>query len=473
MNGLRKAVVLATVEQQLLLAANLIVAIVTSRLMPPAEIGIAVLGTAIVAIITGLREFAPANYLIKHTNLSVEQSHSALSGIIAWNAALTAGLAICAPLLGYIYGDDRVAHFLRIVALALMVEAFHLPILAVLRRDMAFDLSATIVTIGTASMITTTLGLASAGFGYTSFAFGLLAGHTASTITANIIRPQFWLFKPRLSAWNSIFKFGSFNGSNVLLRQLCDALPYMVIGRVLSFEMVAVFHRALMLSQLPQKLLLTGLENLMLSTFTGLASSTEALKSGFLKTVECVTAVYWPAIIVAAILAEPLVKLLYGEAFMPSAPLFQIMVLAASFAFIGRLDNSLLIATGAMHDMLKRGVIVFPLSAMIISAGALFGVMPLVASYWITYPVQLASSLIAIRRNVSFTLAELVSVMRTSAVATAAAAVGPALFYLEFNGSWSLITFFGAIMTGIAGWLIALWLSRHLLIMSVVARDAR
>jgi O-antigen/teichoic acid export membrane protein len=76
-----------------------------------------------------------------------------------------------------------------------------------------------------------------------------------------------------------------------------------------------------MLSQLPGKLLLNGVEALMLPALAAQARrSPQAIKEPFLRTVECVSAVYWPALLVLVILAEPIVRILYGQAWVPVTP---------------------------------------------------------------------------------------------------------------------------------------------------------
>lgn len=472
MTGLRKAVLLATTEQQFQLGANFVVAVVTSRLIEPHEIGIAVLGSAIVGLITALREYAASTYLVTSCKLSTEEFHGALTGIICWNALITFGLALVAPLFGMIYGDARVGHFLQVVALALMIEAFSLPLIAVLRKEMAFDRSAAIIASGTAVMLASTLGLAVAGYGYMSFAVGQLAGYITSAIVGFAIRPGFWWFRPRILSWRALLAFGGFNGSNAMLRQFYDSLPYLVLGRVLSLESVAFFHRAFMLSQLPAKLLLAGVENLLLPALTRHTVSATSMKGAFLRTVECVSAVYWPTLVVAAILAEPLVSMLYGPAFLPAAPIFQIMSLAALFMFMGKLDVSLLIAAGGMSDMLKRGLIVFPLSAAITTASAFLGIVALALSYWMTYPLQLASSMYVIRRHIAFSWNELVVAMSKSSVVALSSAAGPLLFAFASRGSeWTHTALLSAGATGVAGWLVALWVTRHPLLVEALRRE--
>jgi O-antigen/teichoic acid export membrane protein len=468
MSRLRKAVMFASAEQYVGLGTNFVIAVVTSRLMAPNEIGIAVVGAAIVAMATALREYATPNYLIRNPDVSPESMRGPLTGIIVANIALVVGLALAAPLLGLLYADGRLASYLKIVALGLLAEAFASPVVAVLRREMEFDKAAAIGMTCTAATAAVTIGMAAAGFGSLSFAWGVFFGTSASALTAAVIRPGFWLFRPTLTSWRALFAFGGYNGTNSLLRQLCDSIPYLVLGQVLSPEVVAYYHRGLMLSQLPGKLVLGGVEAMMLPHLSAQARRNQSLKIPFLYAVECTTALYWPALIAVAILAEPIVLMLYGPSWLAAAPLLKVIALATLFLFIGKLDIAVFIATGGLPVLLKRSIIVFPACAAISTCGALFGVMPLALSNWLTYPIQLAFSLYFTKRQISFSWSELASPLSRSALVSILSAVGPLVVVAIF---WPHIpTTAGTCLAcalALTGWLLALWLTRHSLFLEL------
>ena len=78
----------------------------------------------------------------------------------------------------------------------MLAEAFASPVVAVLRREMQFDKAATIGMVCTAVTAAVTIGMAAEGFGSMSFAWGMFFGTSASALTAALIRPRFWLFRP-------------------------------------------------------------------------------------------------------------------------------------------------------------------------------------------------------------------------------------------------------------------------------------
>ena len=122
--------------------------------------------------------------------------------------------------------------------------------------------------------------------------------------------------------------------------------------------------------------------------------------------------------------------------------------------------------------MLKRGLIVFPLSAIITTASAFSGAVALAVSYWLTYPLQLATSLYFIRRHIAFSWKELLDAMSGSAIAAAASAVGPILFAVALkDNEWTHAALLSAGMTAVAGWLLALWVMRHPLFVEALSRE--
>lgn len=474
MSGLRKAVLFASAELYCVLGANFLIAVLTSRLMPPGDIGIAVIGGAIVAVVTALREYATPNFLIRNPDVSPESLRGPLTGIILANVVLVTGLALGAPLFGLLYADTRLTSYLQVVAAGLMVEAFASPVVAVLRREMDFSKASIVGIVCAAVTAVTTISMAAAGFGSISFAWGVFFGTSSGALTAAAIRPRFWLFRPTLASSGAMFTFGGYNGTNSLLRQLCDSVPYLVLGQVLSPESVAYYHRALMLSQLPGKLLLGGVEAIMIPHLSAQARGNRCLASPFLQAVELTTALYWPALIVLAVLAHPIVLVLYGPSWLASAPLLQIIALAALFLFIGKLDVAVFIATGGLPDLLKRSVIVFPTCTAISTCSALFGVVPLALSNWLSYPLQLGFSLLFIKRQISFSWPELVAPLMRSAFVSIMSAIGPVSIIAAF---WPRIPTVGAtclaFALALAGWLLAIRLSDHALFLALMRRPDR
>lgn len=116
------------------------------RLLTPTEVGVAVIGTAIMTIALGLREFASPEFLIQRHEIGRDDIRTSFTLVFVMTALMTAVIFLVAPWIGDLYGEEKLASFLQITAVAGLIEAVSLPILGLLRRDMAFGAVACIQT---------------------------------------------------------------------------------------------------------------------------------------------------------------------------------------------------------------------------------------------------------------------------------------------------------------------------------------
>jgi O-antigen/teichoic acid export membrane protein len=187
--------------------------------MPPDEIGVTVVGGAVVALAVAGREFSGSSFIIRDRDLPKSRLAGACTFVIGVNGLITLAIALLAPLLSFIYSDERLIPYLRVMAVGLMVEAFVIPVVCNLRRQMLFYKSAMVRLTGTFTVVVATIGLAWLGGGVLSVAWGFLAGMLSSAIVCILLCPNFWFFKPSAEGRGSIAEFATYNGTSAILRQ--------------------------------------------------------------------------------------------------------------------------------------------------------------------------------------------------------------------------------------------------------------
>ena len=143
-----------------------------ARLLSPAEIGVAVIGTAVMMVVLALREFASPEFLIQRHEVARDDIRASFTVLFLMTALMTGMVFVLAPWIGSLYGEARLGWFLQISAVAGLIEAVSLPIVGLLRRDMAFGAVACVNTTNAAVLAGATAGLAFAGFGFMSYAWG-------------------------------------------------------------------------------------------------------------------------------------------------------------------------------------------------------------------------------------------------------------------------------------------------------------
>jgi O-antigen/teichoic acid export membrane protein len=217
MAQVRRASLLASFEQYCRLAVSFLLIAAVSRLLTPAEIGVSALGTAVVSMAVALLEFAASGYLIQRRELRAEHVGTSFTVVLGLTGMIVAGMLALSQILADFYGEPRLVGFLEVSAAALVIEAFAVPINALLRRDMAFGALAVINIATTIVAAVTTLVLALLGFSYMSIAWASFASAAVTTGLSIAVRPDLTVFRPSLKAWREVLSFGGYIVYSIVL----------------------------------------------------------------------------------------------------------------------------------------------------------------------------------------------------------------------------------------------------------------
>jgi len=463
MNGIRRALLLATAERYVILVVGFATLAIVSRILTPPEIGVSVVGMAVVMMALAFREFASPNFIIQHKNLQLEDVRATFTILSLTTLAISTIIFALAGWLAVIYSEPRLEPFLRIVAISTLVEIIGVTIAALLRREMAFGKLAFINVVGAAVYAGLTITLAILGFSYMSFAWAFLASVLTTAFLSLALWPDRSIFRPCLRAWRGVVTFGGYSGTNVFLFKVFESLPYLVLGRILSFDAVALYNRAWTVCQIPDRVILQGIDSVLLPAFSSEVRGGRGLRNAYLHSVELITGVQWPALIVLALLADPIVRFLLGEQWADSVPLVQIMAIAWLPVFTQKLNYPILVAMGEMRDLLKRSLITWPVSAVIITCAAFFGLKAAVLSWLVLTPFWAYVSIYFVKRHVEIRWRDFAKPLQIATTLAICSAAGPlAIMFLTGDGfelSYSATTL--AALLSAMGWGIGLWATGH------------
>jgi len=462
MNSVRKALVYTTADRYFGLAVNFGLTMAVSRLLTPSEIGISVTGSAIVGLALSLREFSSTAFIVQRRNLSREDVRAAFTVMLALTSLISGGLLLFAPSIAHAYGEDGLEPYLRLVSAAILIEVVAAPVLALMRREMAFGQVALVNIAIAVSSAATIVTLTVLGYSYMSFAVAWFVSAACGGILALALRREFWFLKPLFSNWRGVIAFGYYSGLVAMLARMFDQIPYLVLGRFFSFDAAGLFNRTLSVAQLPDKIFLASSISVVFSRFSSEARNGGNLKAHYLTALTYTTVVHWPALGVLAIMARPIVTFIYGPQWLEIVPLVQIAAIAAFFSFSNALNYNALMAVGAVRDAFLRSLIVWPICALLLLAAAPFGLRGMVLSLLLTIPFQALVSQLFIRRHINMTWVEFALALWKSAAVTVGSAVGPAAVTLAcYPSRIGLAAAIVAAALSALGWAASIWLVRH------------
>jgi O-antigen/teichoic acid export membrane protein len=445
------------------LAINFISIAAISRLLTPTEIGVSVIGTGIVLIALGLREFATSDFLIQRREITREDVRASFTVLALLTGLITLALFVVAPWFGSFYGEGGLASFLRVAVVAGLIETASLPIKGLLRRDMAFGALALINMASVAVTATATVVLALVGLSYMSVAWAMIAAAVTTTGVSFYLRPDLSMLRPTFKGWGAVLRFGGYNGASFAINRTYEALPQLVLGHLLPHSAVGLYNRAQMVSDIPDRIVLTSVFSVAFPALAAEIREGRNLKESYLRALGLITVLYWPGQVLMALLAFPIVSLVLGQQWMAAVPLLQVMAVAGIAWFPVILTSPVLLAIGANRDRVLADLLGRSVSAAVLCSAASFGIMAMAMSKLITLPYQMVLSLWFVRRHVGFRWRDIGASLWKSALVTASSAVGPAGIVALSGWDFDLATgpAFGAGLCAAAGWLAGVCLTQH------------
>jgi O-antigen/teichoic acid export membrane protein len=458
----RRALLLTTADRYFSMIVNFLMIAVASRLFTPAEFGVSVIGVAIIGLAVAARDLVPPNYLIQKRDMTTDDVRAAFSLMMLVTLPIATGLALAAPSIERAYAQPGLAPYLLLIAAMLTIEPFQTTIQGVLRREMKFGrvalMNITNVTVNALVLV----ALALAGASFEAFGWALLAASVATNLVAFACRPEPGFFAPTRRGWRDVLRFGGYNVSAALLYRTYESIPFLLFARILPLHAVGLLQRMWATVQLPDKFFLSGVMSVALPHFSRLSRDGQDLKQIYLRAVELITALQWPALAMLAVLAHPIVAVLLGDQWTAAVPLIQIAAIAWMFSFSNELNFPILVVHDAMRENLMRAAIIWPVSGAALVAAATHGAMAVACALLIVIPFQAIVSVLFVKPKIGVRLTEVVAATARSALVTLAAIAGPCVWALA-RGDWAF-TIPEALVCGAMaaiGWLAAIWLTRH------------
>jgi O-antigen/teichoic acid export membrane protein len=463
MASIRRSFALSFAAKYSDLAISTVSIIVIARLLTPAEIGVYSVGAAVTALGHALRDFGVSNYLIQEKELTPARIRTALGMaiVVAWAMAFLIFL-ISDPITRF-YGDPGLRRVLIILSASFLVIPFGSPVVALLRREMAFGALYVVGVTNSAVHAITAITLAMLGFSFTSLAWAALAAAAATAIAASAYRPHVaWLF-PSLKEWRRVVRFGTISSGTAIVTQIGMSAPDIILGRILGFVAVGMYSRAQGLISVFHRDVMSAIANVALPAFALRHRERGDLKESYLKGLGFVTLFAWPFYGFLSVMTYPIVRLLFGSQWDAAVPLVRILAVAVAIGALWNLISHVLIAMGKIDNILRCELVIQPARIVMILIAAPFGLSMVAASQIIVYLI----GLLVYYRQISLVLPisysdvfrAVVPSIRIAVISLIAPALVIAVMEIGPTDLWwpFLVAFSGCGL----GWLLGLWLSDH------------
>jgi O-antigen/teichoic acid export membrane protein len=471
MPAIRRSLIFSFAGTYSSLIVNFGAVIILSHILTPKETGIYSIAAGIIGIFQALRDFGVGNFIIQEKYLTDVQVATTMGVSIGLGAALLFIFGLGSGPIATFYAQPRLRSVVLVLSLNFLLVPYASVGTSLLIRDMNFR---SLMWLNFASTIVgavVSIVLASGGYGSLGMAWASVAGIVTGVAGNLILQSRRLLVRPSLKAWRQILHFGVFASGASILNMAAAKVPDMIIGRFLGVAAVGIFSRGNGVITLFDTALMGSV-----SSVTNSALATyhrEKLDIGplFLQSLGMITAVAWPFLIMLALLAHPMILILFGKQWVESAPIAQILCSAAGFGIIGAICFMLFKAVGAVRKVFHIQAVTVIIHVAGVTIGSAFSLRWAACGFVAGSAASTLLALVAVNQDLGTTWRQIVAAIGKSVALTLAAGFAPAILVFgpgyDDNHLWlpSIIAGLG----GATAWLACLFAVNHPLRLEITA----
>ncbi|MES2298300.1 MAG: oligosaccharide flippase family protein [Pseudomonadota bacterium] len=361
------------VEKYALLLVGLASGMILSRLLTPAETGVYSVGAVLLGMAQVLRDFGVGQYLIQERDLSADKLRAVLatSFLFAWS--LAGAIALSSFPMARFYHEARLATVLQLLALNFLLIPFSAVTLPMLRRQMRFGAICAInLTQGICNFVLAVV-LAWRGFGYLSLALASVAATLAALLLGLYLRPPHLPWMPSRKGMGAILRFGTLATGGTLIDEVGVAAPDLIIGKLIGMEGVGVFGKALGMLAVFNDAVTSVVSPVVFPLYAARARDAGDAAAVYLRTVSYMSAFAFPFFACLALMAAPLVRLLFGPQWDAAVPLIRIMCTSAAIYSMFSMARHLFVAIGQVGMQARLDALAVPVRVLALLGAAPFG----------------------------------------------------------------------------------------------------
>ena len=345
------------VSQMVTQGVRFLTSIVLARLLTPNDFGVVAIALLLATLIDHLRDMGMGAAIIQRRTVDQVLLNSVFYLNVAIGALTATGLLLSAEPLAEALGSPSAAPVIQAFAGITLITAVGQIHHSILRRRMQFQKIAWVTAASAVIMASTSLIGAAAGMDYWALVLGAAVGATAETImlwSFDQWRPTRRVsFSSLASIWG--FSWHSFL-ANILYFSWSQA-DKVIVGRFVGPAALGVYTMGQRVVSTPLSAISSVIDEVTFSAFSRRQDENAALRSGFTRSSAVIALMTFPLMAGAAVVATPMVAVVFGSKWSDLAPVIQVLAPAAAIQSVTFNCGQLLLAKGRADWSFRWGIV--------------------------------------------------------------------------------------------------------------------
>jgi O-antigen/teichoic acid export membrane protein len=447
--SIRRALLFAYVEKYGSYVVALGSTIVISRLLTPADIGAFAVAMAFVGLIAVFREFGVSTYIVQEVELTGARISASFTVTAVSGMALALVVAALAGPVALMYDDSRIESMLLILAASFAVTPFGGVAQSLLTREMRFGVLAWIRLLFSAVSAAVGVVLAWLDFGPASLAWATLVAATLNSVVSLWIRPHSLRLTTDRAELSRVIRVGLPVTMVSIVDELTNTIPDLIVGRWQGLAAAGMLSRARGLSQMAHQLIARAANPVFLAVFSERRREGTQTAAIYSNATSFVCTAGWALLMLLAVLADPVVAVLFGAQWVEVGDLLPWLAGSASALLLTSGAHMLLMAHDGAAAALRARLVALPLHLGCGVVGAVAGLQWMVAATVVACIASSALMMLAVRDQVGLSMrTQLQPAFRSlpPALAAGIAALPAAIWYSNSQSQALLTSIVGAVL---------------------------
>ena len=351
-----------------------LVALVMARLLAPSDYGMVGMLSIFLALAGTIQDSGFSAALIQKQDKTEEDYATAFFFNLGVSIFFYVMLFFLAPLIAQFYGVRELTPITRVIALGLVINALGAIQQTRLTINLKFGLLAALSMTSLAVSSAIGIGLAYKGYGAWALVGQSVLGGAANVAMLWCVarwRPILCFSK---DSFRKLFGFGSKLLCSSMINTIYGNIYALVIGKAFGAAETGHFNRANGFAALPADTLSEVVLKVNYPILAKLQDDTPRLVSAYRRLLRTPMFLLVPVLFGMAAVAEPMVRVLIGEKWLPCVPFLQVLCFGMMWWPLTHINLNLLYVKGRTDLVLKLELIKKPIAFLILFSTIPFGI---------------------------------------------------------------------------------------------------
>ena len=334
-----------------------LIGLILARMLMPEDYGLIGMLMVFIAIAQVFVEGGFSASLIRKTAPTEEDYSTVFWFNLVVAVVFYVVIFIFSPVIARFYNEPLLNLLAKFIGLSIVINAFGIIQKTILTKRLDFKSQAKINIFSI--VLSGVIGIITAWLGYGVWA--LVMQNLSRNVLMNV---GFWLrikWMPKLvfseASFKDLFGFGSKLLLSSLINAISENLYAIIIGKLYNAKSLGYYTRANQFQKLPVSSIYGAIGVVTYPVLSELKHDRMRLKEAYRTMIRMIAYVLFPIVAILACVAEPMVKIILTDKWLPCVPILQILCIVGAFYPLHAINLDILKVKGRSDLFLKLEVI--------------------------------------------------------------------------------------------------------------------